>query len=46
MSETGKIGFVGGIEIPVIKRFEAGFIDGAKAVNPDIEIDSTLYRCI
>ena len=38
MSESGKIGFVGGAEIPVIERFEAGFIEGAKAINPDIEI--------
>lgn len=38
MTETGKIGFVGGTDIPVINRFHAGFIEGAKAVNPDIEI--------
>jgi len=38
MSKSGKIGFVGGVDIPVINRFEAGFVAGAKAVNPDIEI--------
>lgn len=38
MTKTGKIGFVGGGDIPVINRFEAGFVEGAKAVNPDIEI--------
>ncbi len=38
MTKTGKIGFVGGVDIPVINRFEAGFLAGAKAVNPDIEI--------
>lgn len=38
MSQTGKIGFVGGAEIPVIDRFNAGFVAGAKAVNPDIEV--------
>ncbi|WP_068983102.1 BMP family lipoprotein [Lysinibacillus xylanilyticus] len=38
MSKTGKIGFVGGMDIPVINRFQAGFVEGAKAVNPDIEI--------
>ncbi|MGG2085042.1 BMP family lipoprotein [Lysinibacillus pakistanensis] len=38
MTKTGKIGFVGGVDIPVINRFEAGFIAGAKAINPDIEI--------
>ncbi|HWM19028.1 MAG TPA: BMP family ABC transporter substrate-binding protein [Ilumatobacteraceae bacterium] len=37
-STTGKIGFVGGVEIDLIKKFEAGFIAGATAVNPDIEI--------
>ncbi|WP_332648261.1 BMP family lipoprotein [Lysinibacillus sp. 54212] len=39
MSESGKIGFVGGQSIPVIERFHAGFEAGAKAVNPDIEIE-------
>jgi len=38
MSKTGKIGFVGGMDIPVINRFHAGFVEGAKAVNPNIEI--------
>ncbi|MGG4397679.1 BMP family protein [Paenibacillus thiaminolyticus] len=35
MTKSNKIGFVGGMEIPVIKRFEAGFREGVKAVNPD-----------
>lgn len=39
-SKTGKIGFLGGIEMPVIKRFEAGFTAGAKAAKPDITIVS------
>lgn len=38
-SETGKIGFVGGVEIPLIKKFEVGYVAGAEAVNPDIEVD-------
>lgn len=38
MTDTDKIGFVGGMEIPVIQRFHAGFEAGAKEVNPDIEI--------
>lgn len=38
MSKSGKIGFVGGVDIPVINRFHAGFKEGAEAVNPDIEI--------
>ena len=39
-SETGKIGFIGGMEVPVIERFEAGFVAGAKAVNPNIKLKS------
>jgi basic membrane protein A len=34
------IGFVGGVEVPLIKKFEAGYIQGAKAVAPDIQITS------
>jgi basic membrane protein A len=39
-SKTGHIGFIGGQEIDLIKKFEAGYIAGAKAVKPDIKIDS------
>ena len=38
MTESNKIGFVGGIDIPVIQRFEAGFRAGIAAVNPDAEV--------
>ncbi|MDI9440955.1 MAG: BMP family ABC transporter substrate-binding protein [Firmicutes bacterium] len=37
-TKTGKVGFVGGIQIPVIERFEAGFKAGVWSVDPDIEI--------
>ncbi len=40
-SETGHVGFIGGVNVPLIVKFEAGYIAGAKAVNPDIEIRST-----
>ena len=39
-SKTGHIGFIGGQEIELIKKFEAGYTAGAKAVNPDIVVDS------
>lgn len=39
MSESKQIGFVGGMEIPVIERFEAGFLEGVKAVDPSIKVD-------
>lgn len=39
MSESKQIGFVGGMEIPVIERFEVGFLAGVEAVDPSIEVD-------
>ena len=38
-SKTGKVGFIGGVEIDLIKKFEAGFVAGAKHINPDIQVD-------
>lgn len=37
-SETGNIGFVGGMDVPLIHRFYCGYAYGARAVNPDIEL--------
>jgi basic membrane protein A len=37
---TKHIGFVGGVETPLIQKFEAGYFAGAQAVTPDITIDS------
>jgi len=37
-SESDNIGFVGGVDVPLIHKFEAGYEAGAKEVNPDIEI--------
>lgn len=39
MTEEDHIGFVGGVEIPLIQKFQAGYEAGARAVNPDITID-------
>lgn len=33
-SKTGKVGFVGGMSIPLIKKFEAGYVAGVKAADP------------
>lgn len=33
-SKSGKVGFIGGMEIDLIKAFQAGFEQGVKAVNP------------
>ena len=37
-TETNKVGFIGGVTSPLIKRFETGFVAGVKSVNPDIEV--------
>ncbi len=37
-SRTGKIGFVGGMDIPLIRKFACGYRQGAKHANPGIEI--------
>ncbi|XJS09916.1 BMP family protein [Aerococcaceae bacterium WGS1372] len=37
-TETDKVGFIGGVEGIVIDKFEAGFVAGVQAINPDIEV--------
>lgn len=37
MTKTNKIGFVGGMELPPIKRGYEGWVNGAKAVNPGVD---------
>jgi basic membrane protein A len=37
-SKTGSIGFIGGVNTDLIKKFEAGYTMGAKAVNPAIKV--------
>lgn len=37
-SKSGKIGFVGGMDIPLIRKFALGYVEGAKYVNPNIEV--------
>lgn len=39
ISETGVIGFVGGMETPVIHDFLVGYVEGAKYVKPDIKVN-------
>jgi basic membrane protein A len=38
-SKKCHIGFVGGVSIPLIQKFEAGYVQGAKAAAPDIKIE-------
>ena len=37
-SKSGVIGVVGGMDIPLISRFNCGYVQGAKAVNPNIKV--------
>ncbi|WP_425504183.1 BMP family lipoprotein [Roseibium litorale] len=37
-SKTGKVGFVGGMDIPLIRKFACGYKQGVKAANADAEI--------
>lgn len=39
-SKSGSLGFIGGMDIPLIRRFELGFISGAKKINPHIKVIS------
>jgi basic membrane protein A and related proteins len=37
-SKTGKVGFVGGMDVPLIRRFQCGYEQGAKYANPKAEV--------
>ncbi|MDC8786009.1 BMP family lipoprotein [Roseateles koreensis] len=37
-SKTGKVGFVGGMDIPLIRKFQCGYEQGVKATNPKAEV--------
>ncbi len=37
-SRSGKVGFVGGMDIPLIRRFQCGYEQGVKYANPRAEL--------
>ena len=37
-SKSGKVGFVGGMDIPLIRKFQCGYEQGAKYANPKAEV--------
>ena len=37
-SKTGKVGFIGGMDVPLIRKFGCGYQQGAKAANDKIEV--------
>ncbi|MEO6999169.1 MAG: BMP family ABC transporter substrate-binding protein [Terracoccus sp.] len=38
-TKSNHVGFIGGVQTDLIKKFQAGYVAGAKAVKPDIKID-------
>ncbi len=41
MTESDKVGFIGGLEVPLIKKFEVGFRAGVMSTNPDAQVLTT-----
>ncbi|MDP1340919.1 BMP family lipoprotein, partial [Klebsiella variicola] len=41
-SKTHKVGFIGGMDIPLIRKFQCGYEQGAKATDPKIEVFSNM----
>jgi basic membrane protein A len=39
VSATHHIAFIGGIDIPLIRKFEAGYIAGAREIDPNVRVD-------
>jgi basic membrane protein A len=37
-SKTGKVGFIGGMDIPLIRKFGCGYAQGVKAAKPDAQV--------
>jgi len=37
-SKTGKVGFIGSVQTPLLKKYEAGFSAGARAANPRVKV--------
>ena len=41
-SKTGKVGFVGGMDIPLIRKFQCGYEQGAKYANPKAQVSGNM----
>jgi basic membrane protein A and related proteins len=41
-SKTGKVGFVGGMDIPLIRKFQCGFESGARYANPKVATSANM----
>ena len=41
-SKSGKVGFVGGMDVPLIRKFQCGYEQGAKYANPKVEVQANM----
>ncbi len=41
-SKSGTVGFIGGMDVPLIRKFACGYAQGVKAVNPDATVISNM----
>jgi basic membrane protein A len=41
-SKSGKVGFIGGMDIPLIRKFQCGYEQGAKYANPKVEVSPNM----
>jgi basic membrane protein A len=41
-SKSGKVGFIGGMDIPLIRRFQCGYEQGAKYANPKVDVTANM----
>jgi basic membrane protein A len=41
-SKTGRVGFIGGMDIPLIRKFQCGFEQGARHVNPNVQVSANM----
>jgi basic membrane protein A and related proteins len=40
LTKTKKVGYIGGMDVPLLRRFETGFVEGVKYVDPTVEVVS------
>ena len=41
-SKSGKVGFIGGMDIPLIRKFQCGYEQGAKYANPKVDVTANM----
>ena len=41
-SKSGKVGFVGGMDVPLVRKFACGYEQGARHANPNVQVSTSL----